>query len=168
DGLRVAAAGAALARRRRAPRGARERRAADARRRRGRARPPRRRRARPERPPGPVARRARDRFRAVGARQSRLPRSPAEEDATMADRTLDEQLVKYLTDMHSIEEQALQQLRKAPDIAGDPALARAFEEHLRETERHEELVRERLEAHGANASAVKDLVMRARGAGFLL
>jgi len=86
----------------------------------------------------------------------------------MADRTLDEQLVKYLTDMHSIEEQALQQLRKAPDIAGDPALARAFEEHLRETERHEELVRERLEAHGANASAVKDLVMRAGGAGFLL
>jgi hypothetical protein len=30
-----------------------------------------------------------------------------------------EQLVKYLTDAHSVEEQALAQLRTAPDIAGD-------------------------------------------------
>jgi ferritin-like metal-binding protein YciE len=39
-----------------------------------------------------------------------------------------EQLTKYLTDAHSIEEQALAQLRTAK-IAGDPELARAFE-HL--------------------------------------
>jgi hypothetical protein len=30
-----------------------------------------------------------------------------------------DQLTKYLTDAHSIEEQALAQLRTAPDIAGD-------------------------------------------------
>jgi len=49
--------------------------------------------------------------------------------------TLDEQLTKYLTDAHSIEEQALQQLRAAPDIADDEELARVFREHLTETER---------------------------------
>jgi hypothetical protein len=36
----------------------------------------------------------------------------------MASNEIHEQLVKYLTDAHSIEEQALQQLRKAPDVAG--------------------------------------------------
>jgi ferritin-like metal-binding protein YciE len=86
----------------------------------------------------------------------------------MATRTLDEQLTKYLTDAHSIEEQALQQLRSAPDLAGDPELAAAFRAHLGETERHERLVRERLDAHGASPSKLKDLVMRAGGVGFLL
>ncbi|MDQ4071335.1 MAG: DUF892 family protein, partial [Actinomycetota bacterium] len=60
--------------------------------------------------------------------------------------TLDEQLTKYLTDAHSIEEQALQQLRTAPKIAGDPELSRVFEEHLTETEDQERRVRARLEA----------------------
>src|SRR5207302_1822270 len=50
-----------------------------------------------------------------------------------------EQLTKYLTDAHSIEEQALAQLRDAPDAAGDPELARAYREHLAETEEHERL-----------------------------
>ena len=37
--------------------------------------------------------------------------------------TLAEQLTKYLTDAHSIEEQALAQLKTAPEIAGDNDLA---------------------------------------------
>jgi ferritin-like metal-binding protein YciE len=82
--------------------------------------------------------------------------------------TLEEQLTKYLTDVHSIEEQALQQLRTAPKIAGDPELARAFGEHLTETEDQERRVRERLEARGANPSKTKDLVARAGGIGMLL
>lgn len=86
----------------------------------------------------------------------------------MADTDLQEQLVKYLTDAHSIEEQALQQLRSAPDLAGDPELAATFREHLSETEDHERLIRERLEAHEAVASRLKDAVMRAGGEGFLL
>ena len=65
----------------------------------------------------------------------------------MPTSTIEEQLTKYLTDAHSLEEQALQQLRLAPRMAGDPELATAFREHLVETERHERLVRERLEAH---------------------
>jgi ferritin-like metal-binding protein YciE len=79
-----------------------------------------------------------------------------------------EQLTKYLTDAHSIEEQALQQLRMAPDIAGEPELARALREHLTETEGHERRVRELLEARGGSPSTLKDVVMRAGGAGFVL
>src|SRR5256714_6507067 len=82
--------------------------------------------------------------------------------------TLDEQLTKYLTDLHAIEEQALVQLRRAPDIAGDPALVRVFSEHLEETERQEELVRRRLEARGAAPSRVKDAVAAASGLPFVL
>jgi ferritin-like metal-binding protein YciE len=82
--------------------------------------------------------------------------------------TLDEQLVKYLADAHSIEEQALQQLRGAPDAAGDPDLARIFRDHLTETEGHERAIRERLDAHGKRSSVLKDLLMRVGGAGFLL
>src|ERR671932_2261131 len=86
----------------------------------------------------------------------------------MTTRPIDEQLIKYLTDAHSIEEQALAQLRAAPDLAGDPQLADAFRAHLVETERHERLVRERLDAHGASPSKLKDAVMAAGGKGFVL
>jgi ferritin-like metal-binding protein YciE len=83
-------------------------------------------------------------------------------------RSPQEQLVKYLADAHSIEEQALTQLRTAPKIAADERLARIFREHLAETERHERLVRERLEAHGAEPSKLKDLAGKAGGLGMLL
>ena len=53
----------------------------------------------------------------------------------MSDRDLNQQLIKYLTDVHSIEEQALTQLRRAPEIADDAEIAEAFEQHLHETER---------------------------------
>lgn len=82
--------------------------------------------------------------------------------------SLEEQLVKYLTDAHAIEQQALVQLRWAPKMAGDPELARTFETHLAETERHESLVRERLGLHGADPSQTKDLGMQAGGLGFAL
>jgi ferritin-like metal-binding protein YciE len=82
--------------------------------------------------------------------------------------TLDEQLTKYLTDVHSIEEQALQQLRTAPRIAGDEQLERIFRDHLDETEDQERRVRERLEAHGADPSRTKDLLGRAGGVGMIL
>jgi ferritin-like metal-binding protein YciE len=79
-----------------------------------------------------------------------------------------EQLVKYLTDAHAIEEQALAQLRAAPDIAGDPELSRIFAEHLIETEEQERIIRARLDAHGASPSKLKDTVMAAGGKGFVL
>jgi ferritin-like metal-binding protein YciE len=79
-----------------------------------------------------------------------------------------EQLVKHLTDAHSIEEQALTQMRRAPEIAGNPQLAEVFEKHLAETERHEQLVRARLEAHGAEPSQLKDVAGKAGGIGMVL
>jgi ferritin-like metal-binding protein YciE len=82
--------------------------------------------------------------------------------------TIDEQLTKYLSDAHSIEEQALAQLRTAPDIAGDPELAAAYREHLAETEGHEQRIRGLLEAREAKPSLAKDTVMKVGGKGFVL
>src|SRR3712207_8312585 len=86
----------------------------------------------------------------------------------MADHSFDEQLTKYLTDAHSIEVQALEQMRLAPRIAGDAGLAAIFEEHFTETQEHERLVREALERRGASPSAVKDVAGRVGGWGMVL
>jgi ferritin-like metal-binding protein YciE len=86
----------------------------------------------------------------------------------MPERDLQEQLVKYLTDVHSIEEQALVQMRRAPEIASDPELSEAFSQHLEETEVQERRVRELLEAAGAEASTIKDVAGRAGGVGMVL
>ena len=84
----------------------------------------------------------------------------------MSTDTLEEQLVKYLTDVHSIEQQALVQMKAAPGIAGDERIAAAFLDHRTETEGHERLVSERLEAYGAKPSKIKDLAGTLTGAGF--
>ena len=86
----------------------------------------------------------------------------------MTENTLAEQLTKYLADVHSIEEQALAQLRLAPRVAGDAELVRAFADHLRETEGQEQLVREQLERRGAKPSTLKDVAGRAGGWGMIL
>jgi ferritin-like metal-binding protein YciE len=78
-----------------------------------------------------------------------------------------EQLVEYLTDVHSIEEQALTQMRRAPDLV-EGGLAEDFRRHLAETEAQERRVRERLEAHGASPAIVKDVAGRAGGMGMVL
>lgn len=83
-------------------------------------------------------------------------------------KTVEEHLVNYLTDAYSIEQQALAQLRTAPDIAGDEALAGAFRDHLTETERQADLLEARLAAHGGSPKRVKDAVMALGGKGFLL
>ncbi len=79
------------------------------------------------------------------------------------DRNRDEQLVKYLADVHSIELQALAQLRAAPKIAGDERLCQVFEQHLVETEDQERRVRERLQALGGKPSKLKDAAGAAGG-----
>jgi ferritin-like metal-binding protein YciE/nucleoside-diphosphate-sugar epimerase len=82
-------------------------------------------------------------------------------------RDRDEQLLKYLADVHSIELQALAQLRAAPKIAGDQRLCQAFEQHLVETEDQERRVRERLEALGGEPSKLKDAAGTAGGWGMI-
>ena len=86
----------------------------------------------------------------------------------MPPETIDEQLTKHLTDVHSIEEQALTQLRRAPDITGDEVLAEIYREHLAETEDQERRVRALLAARDAEPSTVKDLIARAGGVGMIL
>ena len=86
----------------------------------------------------------------------------------MSADTIDEQITKYLTDVHSIEEQALAQMKLAPRVAADPELQRIFAEHQAETEQHERLVRNQLEARGAKPSTVKDVAGRVGGWGMIL
>jgi len=86
----------------------------------------------------------------------------------MTANSLPEQLTKYLTDLHSIEEQALAQMRLAPRVAGDSELQRIFVEHLNETEEHERLVRDQLERRDAGPSTVKDVAGRVGGWGMIL
>lgn len=83
-------------------------------------------------------------------------------------RTPQEQLVHFLSDMYSVEQQALAQMVSAPKIAGDPTLADYFRLHYIETEQQADLVRERLEALGGSPSKIKDAVMKLGGKGFLL
>jgi ferritin-like metal-binding protein YciE len=83
------------------------------------------------------------------------------------DRDRDEQIVKYLADVHSIELQALAQLRAAPKIAGHDRIRQAFEQHLVETEDQERRVRGRLEALGGKASKLKDAAGKAGGWGMV-
>src|SRR4051812_1406298 len=81
--------------------------------------------------------------------------------------SLEEQLVKHLTDVHSIEEQALVQVRQASRIAASAPLADAFRRHVPETREHGRLVRERLEAHSASTERLKDWAGWAGGVGMV-
>jgi ferritin-like metal-binding protein YciE len=87
--------------------------------------------------------------------------------AHMPDNDPQTQLVKYLTDVHSIEEQARIQMERAPKLVEGP-LAEAFRRHLAETESQEQRVRERLEAHDASPSRLKDVAGQAGGFGMVL
>jgi ferritin-like metal-binding protein YciE len=71
-----------------------------------------------------------------------------------------EQLVRYLTDAHAIEEQSLGLLRRARRGCARPDLRELYEHQLLRAEAHRELLEARLQAHGAKASALKDAAMR--------
>jgi ferritin-like metal-binding protein YciE len=79
-----------------------------------------------------------------------------------------EQLLKYLADVHSIERQALAQMRAAPSLTSGSDLSQAFADHLVETEEHERLVARRLQALGGHPARVKDLAGTASGKAFVL
>jgi ferritin-like metal-binding protein YciE len=83
-------------------------------------------------------------------------------------RTRKEQLLHFLSDMYSVEQQALAQMVSAPKIAQDPSLAADFEQHYAETEQQANVVRKRLETLGGSPSAVKNAVMKLGGKAFLL
>lgn len=76
---------------------------------------------------------------------------------------LSSRLDRYLADAHAIEKQGLQLLETAPRIVEDAELKKFFGEHLHQSEEHEQLVRERLEARGAKPAKAKDAALRLAG-----
>jgi ferritin-like metal-binding protein YciE len=86
----------------------------------------------------------------------------------MSATSLEEQITKYLTDAHSIEEQALAQMERAPAMAGDPELGQIYAQHRTETREHEQAVRDELHRRGAEPSTVKDVAGKVGGWGMVL
>jgi len=78
------------------------------------------------------------------------------------------ELVHFLSDMYSVEQQALAQLVSAPALAGDRQFSNDLRRHYAETEQHLRLVRERLDSHEKSVSILKTAIMKAGGKGFLL
>ena len=83
--------------------------------------------------------------------------------------TIQEQLVKYLGDAHSLEQHVSRQLDGMIATTDDPEMREHLEHHKEETERHKELLAERLDAHGEEPSIVKDAgqIFAALGKGML-
>jgi ferritin-like metal-binding protein YciE len=73
---------------------------------------------------------------------------------------LQDRLISYLEDVHSLEESALAQLRTGVGNVDHEGLREAFRQHLTETEEHERLIAERLESYGNTRSALKDLAQK--------
>jgi ferritin-like metal-binding protein YciE len=72
--------------------------------------------------------------------------------------TVNDQLVKHLDEAHAMEQNVLRMLDGMISTTDDAQMRTELEHHREETEGHAELVRGRLEAHGATPSAVKQMV----------
>jgi len=73
------------------------------------------------------------------------------------------QLDRRLSAAHAIEKQGLQLLETALKIVDDAELKHLFERHLRESEEHELMLRERLEARGLGPAKAEDAALRIGG-----
>jgi len=73
------------------------------------------------------------------------------------------QLDRYLAAAHAIEKQGLQLLEMAPKALDDAELKELLGKHLRESEEHELMLRERLEARGSGPARARDAVLRVDG-----
>jgi ferritin-like metal-binding protein YciE len=73
--------------------------------------------------------------------------------------TIQDQLVSYLTDAHALEQHVDAVLASALRMTDVPELRGPLEHHKQETERHKRLLEERLAAHDASPSKVKDAGM---------
>jgi ferritin-like metal-binding protein YciE len=85
----------------------------------------------------------------------------------LSSMTTEERLLSYLADLHSVERQALVQMRLAPRMVGD-GMAADFRRHEAETLGHLDLVSSRLAAHGAGPSPAKDTAGWLGGVGMAL
>jgi nucleoside-diphosphate-sugar epimerase/ferritin-like metal-binding protein YciE len=73
------------------------------------------------------------------------------------------QLDRCMADVHAIEKQGLQLLEMGPRVIEDEDLKRFFAAHLRESEEHEAMMRERIEARGAKPAKARDAVLQLTG-----
>jgi ferritin-like metal-binding protein YciE len=74
----------------------------------------------------------------------------------MGETALQQKLVDYIEDAHALEQNVLQMLNSMAATTQDEEILQEIEHHKVETERHEELLRGRLEALGATPSIRKE------------
>ncbi|MDQ3889946.1 MAG: DUF892 family protein [Actinomycetota bacterium] len=70
---------------------------------------------------------------------------------------LQEKLLDYVEDAHAMEQNVLQMLDSMIATTQDDEIVQELEHHKMETERHEQLLRERLQALGRGTSTRKDV-----------
>jgi ferritin-like metal-binding protein YciE len=75
----------------------------------------------------------------------------------MASDQLKEQLVKHIDEAYAMEQNVLRMLDGMINTTEDPDIKNELREHKLETERHAERMQQRLEAHSATPSMVKEV-----------
>ena len=84
----------------------------------------------------------------------RAPAQRKEEDVTV-DQARD-QLIKHLDEGIAMEQNVVRMLDSMIQTTDDQEIKEALRQHKLETERHSDLLRERLESHGASPSIVRE------------
>lgn len=74
----------------------------------------------------------------------------------MAQSELENKLGDYVEDAHAMESNVLQMLDSMISTTDDPQIRRQLEQHRKQTERHEERLRQRLDAMGRGTSIRKE------------
>jgi ferritin-like metal-binding protein YciE len=75
----------------------------------------------------------------------------------MGETNMEDMLVSYMRDAHAMEKNVHKMLQSLISTTDEPDIKAAMEHHLEETQRHEELLRARLEQKGVDITAVKDI-----------
>jgi ferritin-like metal-binding protein YciE len=75
----------------------------------------------------------------------------------MAGEDLKDQLVKHIDEALAMEQNVLRMLDSMVETTDDPQIKDELRHHKLETERHADRLRDRLEAHGASPSTVREV-----------
>lgn len=82
-------------------------------------------------------------------------------------RKATDELIEFMSDMYSLEQQALAQLSDGPAVAKESGFADDLRIHEDETKQQAAKLEDRLEEFGKSTSGLKDAVMKLGGKGFL-
>ncbi|MDQ4149756.1 MAG: ferritin-like domain-containing protein [Actinomycetota bacterium] len=75
----------------------------------------------------------------------------------MGEDSVQDMLVSYVRDAHAMEKNVLTMLNSLINTTKDEVIVKEMEHHKSETEEHERLLNERLEALGGGTAAIKDV-----------